>query len=245
MTEAARFFVMPVRTDDGKAFVTNDDGTLKMVPSSVQMIPGPDGSPRPLAVKTPQQLKEWAAIQEVAPLSSTAHEAQINARYRATALEASGGDSDTGRFLAQARAEAEASVSAGITNPVNPETGEPYPVNRDNWQQRADAAAALAATLDLTLVWVAVTDGLGNPPHFELRQPTGNALYMGHLVTIEKQLHAAARERAVRDAQLRLHAEHMARVEAKRQQDIANLPENRLARLEAALAARGITLEDA
>lgn len=213
--QPARFYSLP-------------DGT----PSSVQMVVGADGQPRPLEVKSPQQLEQWDKIQAARPLTSVEQQTRLNASLaRPIADPKSATDTlGAGRdWLAQRRFEAEAEAATEATALAAPRS-------KAEEQERGNAAAQLAAKLGCQLVYVPVTDALGNPPHMELR-PAG---IWGDLVTIEKALAAMARERDRRDRQIADYEAYRERQRAEAAERIADLPENRLARLEAALAERGI-----
>jgi hypothetical protein len=77
------------------------------------------------------------------------------------------------------------------------------------------------------------------PAHLELR---GRLQVPGDLVTIETVLRDESRKRARDAAKIALWREHRERLARETAEAVANLPENRLRRLEAALAERGITV---
>lgn len=204
--------------------------------STIQMIVGADGEPRPLAVSTPQQLAEWSAIQDARPLTMTERETKVNAAAARPLFgdQAEADAADGGNLLADVRAAAEAQAAVSAVNELD------APQTQAEHDQRAGAAAQLAASLGYRLVYVPVTDGLGNPPHLEVRDGIGTPAMMGDLITIEKALADLARERRQRDAKIAAFNAHRQRLAAEQAERIANLPENRLARLEAKLAAAGI-----
>ena len=212
----AQFFLLP-------------DGTK----SSVQMKVGADGQPVPVAVKTPHQLAEWHAILAAErPSAGQADAALMKSLARPLASAEAEHDATAPGWLDKQRLEAEA--SAGVVE-------TPAPKTREEWQQRTEAAARLAASLGLQLVWVPVTDVFGNPPHLELRQP-GNpfGLQAGDLTSLEVSLHGVARERAKRDAQIAAWDADRERKRRETAEAVAATPAARLARLEAALSAQGI-----
>lgn len=233
MTSPAQFFLMPVKQADG-TFAKNPDGTLKRVQSSVQM----DASGNPVAVATAEQFADWDKIQAARPLTMTEHETKLNAAAARPVTPATAEpDAATvgGKRLNDDRAKA--SLLAGTFTDLDL---APPPVGPAEYEQRANAAAQLAASLGLSLVMVPAANGA--LAHLELRQ-SGNPYAAGDLVTLERQLSVLARERAENDRQIQLWRAHREQLAAEQAERIANLPENRLARLEAALAAQGITVD--
>jgi hypothetical protein len=186
---------------------------------------------RPLEVKTPEQFTEWDQIQAAAPPSASQADAKLMASLARPLFNASDPDADA--MLTDLQLQAAMADGTAHTEELAP------PKTPAENADRTAAAVALAASLDFTLVYVPVTDAFGNPPHMELRQ--GNNPYaVGDLTSIERMLHGMSRERAQRDAKIRLWQDNRARIDRERAEAIANLPENRLARLEAKLAAAGI-----
>jgi hypothetical protein len=209
----ARFFTLP-------------DGT----PSTIQMKPGPDGQAVPVAVTTPQQYAEWQQIQAAAPPSPSQADAKLMASMARPLFQA---DAEADAMLTDLQLQAAMADGTAHTEELAP------PKTPAENADRTAAAAALAASLDFALVWVPVTDAFGNPPHLELRQGD-NPYAVGDLTSIERMLDSLARERALRNAKIRLWQDNRDRIERERQQAIYDLPESRLARLEARLAAAGI-----
>jgi hypothetical protein len=215
----AQFFLMP-------------DGSK----SSVQMKVGADGQPVPVAVKSAQQLADWDAIQAAKPPSPSefdAHQMAFLARPLVSADAAHDASAPGWLDTEWAKADAEAGV-----------VETPAPKTPAEWQQRADAAATLAASLGLQLVLVRDDPVMGVPEHLELRQP-GNPFgaQAGDLTSLEVSLRNLARERAKRDEQIRQWREHTERQQRETAERIAATPAARLARLEAALAAQGISID--
>lgn len=225
--QPARFYLMPVK---------HSDGTVTWEHSSVQMTVGPDGEPRPLEVKTPQQLADWNAIQDARPLTATEHETKVNAAaarplFRA---DAEADASDGSNLLDGARFAAEAEAGVIVVSEDSP------PRTRVEHDERAAVAAQLAARLGYVLTWVRDDLVTKVPAHLELRNSLGTPFMAGDLVTLETALRGMARERAQRDARIAQWEAHRAQLAAEQAERIANLPENRLARLEAKLAEAGI-----
>lgn len=215
----ARFFLKPGPLDaQGKPTAP--------VPSTIQI--GPNG--RPVEVKTPEQFAEWQAIQDAAPPSSTQAAAQMMARMAGPLFSPDAEREITGPSVVKdLRIQAAMAEGTAYTEEIGP------PKDDAEGRARMDAAVKLAAALDFSLVWVPVTDALGAPPHLELRQGD-NPYARGDLVSIERMLHIEARERELRNAQVAAFHAHQARIERDKQAAIYNLPENRIARLEAANA---------
>jgi hypothetical protein len=205
--------------------------------SSVQMVVGSDGQPRPLAVKTPEQLADWSQIQGARPLSASEAAAQMMAKQARPLFNADAeADKVTGvNMLRDARAAAEA--TAGVVETTEPKT-------KAEWQARADALAKLAASLGLVLVLVRHDPLMGVPEHLEIRTPGSPFGYQaGELTSLETSLSLLARERAQREAQIAAFHAHQEQQRRETAERIAAQPANRLARLEAALAAQGITVD--
>lgn len=214
MTTPARFFAMP-------------DGT----PSHVQLVVGPDGEPRPLEVKTPEQLAEWTAIQDAMPPGRTV----LDARRAAASARPLFRDGEV-EGLAEARVAQRLAEAVEVVEETSrgPATGS-------EWQERANRASQLAARLGLRLTWV-VEGQSGRstiPAHFEL---SGSGEW-GNLEQMERILAEKWREKARVDTQAQLVRERMERIEAERAQAIYNSPVNRLARLERRLAELGVSGE--
>jgi len=212
---AAKFFTLP-------------DGTQ----SSVQINPATGG---PLEVKTPKQFADWDAIQDSLPPSPSQADARLAASMARPVRDAAS-ETDTlgaGReWITERRFAAEAEAS---TAPL------PAPRTKAEHDQRAGAAAQLAESLGLALVWVRDDPAMKVPAHLELRQ--GGMPYMaGDLTALESALHAMARERARRDEVIGAWEAEQQRKRRETAEAIAATPAARLARLEAALADRGIDL---
>lgn len=223
MSTPARFFQLP----DGR-------------PSSVQVKVVADATGGvtlvPLAITTPQQAAEWDQIQAAAPLTATERLTQLNAAAArpVTPAEAEADATFGGSLLDGLRA---AAAAESATVPA-----APPPRSQAEHDQRATALAAVAARLDLQLVMVRDDPVMKVPAHLEVRQ-SGYTYAAGDLPALEVMLHGMARERARRDEQIALWEAHRAQQAAEQAERIANLPANRLARLEAALAAQGITVD--
>ena len=224
----ARFFTLP----DG----TQSHLQVKVVPDAT----GETFTVAPAEVVTLQQLAEWEQIQAAAPLTRTeALTRQLAASAKPLFKADAEADDVTGaQLLDDARFAAEAQAA---TSAVTEVSAAPVPVGSVQWQQRADAAARAAASLGLLLTWVrdAPTGKSAVPAHFEI-WPVGE--WARDIVAAEQRLTAMARDRAKRDEQIQRWADNRARIERERQEAIANLPENRIARLEAKLAAAGIAV---
>lgn len=211
----ARFFPLP----DG----TKSDIQVKAVSDAVGGV-----TFVPLEISTPEQAAQWAQIQDALPLSMTQSDAQRMARMaKPIGGAASETDTVTGANIVKELRNQAAVQAATEAEEIQPRTPA-------EWRQRADAAAKVAASLGLQLVYIPVEDALGNPPHLEVRVPgVPHGMQPGDLVSTEKYLAALARERALTEQKLKLHREYLAQIERERQEAIYNSPENRMSRLEA------------
>lgn len=208
-------------------------------PVAAKFFPLPDGTPssiqvdlatgRPVSVATPQQLADWNRIQEAMPPGPAEADVRL-AKSMVRPLVKENADDDTG-VLGALRLAAEAEAATVTVE---------APRTQAEHDARANAAAALAASLGFALVWVRPDDVMKVPSHLEVRDQIGTPCMAGDLATLEKALSDLARERARRDAVIRQHAAYRARLAAERAEAIANRPENRLAALERKLAAAGI-----
>lgn len=214
--QPARFYLMP-------------DGSQ----SSIQMTVGADGQPVPLAVRTPEQVQQWDAIQAAMPPGPSEADAKLMKSLARPLFNADAEHDPTAPgWLDNTRAAAEA--EAGIVETTAPKT-------QAEWQQRADDAARLAQQLGLQLVLVPYDPVMGVPKHLELRQP-GNPFgaQAGELTSLEVSLRNLARERQKRDSQIALWNADRERKQRETAEAIAASPAARLARLEAKLTAAGI-----
>jgi hypothetical protein len=202
--------------------------------SKVQV--GADG--RPVEVKTPEQFQQWQQIQAAAPPSPSQADAQMAVKM---AKPLSGAGAEAGNASGTSLLRDLRSVAAAM-DAVEVTTALSAPRSQADHDQRANAAAQLAASLGLAVVMVRDDEVMKVPAHLELRQ-AGNPYMAGDLVTIETVLRNMARERAKRDQQLADWNAHRVRLARERAEAIAALPENRLSRLEARIAAAGIDLE--
>jgi hypothetical protein len=224
---------MPYQAPAEAVFFMMPDGSK----SSIQMKVGPDGQPVPLAVRTPQQLADWDAIQAARPPSPSEADAKLMKSGVKPLFDADAQTDDvTGaNMLKDARFAAEA--TAGVVETIEPKS-------KAEWQARADALAKLAASLGLSLVLVRDDPLMGVPEHLEIRTPGSPFGYQaGKLTSLETSLSLLARERAQRDEQIRLFHAYQEQQRRETAERIANQPHNKLARLEAALLAQGISVE--
>lgn len=216
--QPVRFFLLP----DGK-------------PSTIQMKVGADGQPAPVAVQTPQQLAEWDQIQAARPLGNAELDAATMKSLVRPLFDAKA-DHDVGApdRLDKRRFEAKATGATRET---------PAPRTKQEWQQRADDAAKLAASLGLQLVLVRDDPVMGVPRHLELRQPGNPFGYQGgDLTSLEVSLRNLAEERAKREQQIAaFHANQQQRAREAAER-IAAQPEHQIAVLKAKLAEQGITV---